>query len=113
MTTLLSKGKPAAVKHVRLETIKEGSCVQMLHVGPYEREPETIEKMRAFAEGKGVAFSGVHHEIYLSAFRAASPPCASRQFSDSLFREIFAFAPAKDSLPESDLYRDRKEANHA
>jgi hypothetical protein len=66
VATLLSKGKPAEVKEVRLETVKEGACVQMLHVGPYDREPETIEKMRAFAERHGRTFNGDHHEIYLS-----------------------------------------------
>ena len=35
---LLEKGKDAAVGNVRLETLKEGKCVQVLHVGPYDHE---------------------------------------------------------------------------
>jgi hypothetical protein len=66
ISTLLARRKPAEVKNVRLEQLKEGACVHMLHVGPYERESETIEKMRAFARSKGRGFTGAHHEIYLS-----------------------------------------------
>lgn len=70
---LLKRGKSAAVKDVRLETLREGRCVQMLHVGPYEREPETIAIMKAFAEAEGLAFNGRHHEIYLSDPRRVAP----------------------------------------
>ena len=44
----------------------ERRCVQMLHVGPYEREHETIALMRAHAKNSGLRFEGRHHEIYLS-----------------------------------------------
>jgi len=66
VATLLERGKAPEVKEVKLETISEGLCVQMLHVGPYDREHETIERMRDFAEANHVAFAGPHHEIYLS-----------------------------------------------
>jgi hypothetical protein len=70
---LLDRGKAAEVKEVSLETIKEGRCVQMLHVGPYDREPETLAAMRALAESKGLTFAGPHHEIYLSDPRRVAP----------------------------------------
>ena len=63
---LLAKGKVAEVAKVKLETLREGRCVQMLHTGSYATEPATIEAMHDFAEGHGLAFRGVHHEIYLS-----------------------------------------------
>jgi hypothetical protein len=69
----LDKGKPGEVKEVVLEKIKEGRCVQMLHVGPYDRECETIAIMKEFAEGHGLHFSGPHHEIYLSDPRRVPP----------------------------------------
>lgn len=50
---------------VRVQSFTEGTCVQLLHVGPYTEETPTIERMRAFAEGKGLEFAGAHHEIYL------------------------------------------------
>ena len=63
---LREKGKPAQVSEVSLETIEEGRSVQVLHVGPYDRETETIAGMMEFARQRGLAFHGVHHEIYLS-----------------------------------------------
>jgi hypothetical protein len=64
--TLLAKGKPAEVRGVALETIAEGRCVQMLHVGPYDREAESIGLMRAHAKANGYSIDGPHHEVYLS-----------------------------------------------
>lgn len=73
VATLLKRGKPPEVKEVKLERIDEGSCVQMLHVGPYERECETISKMQAFAESKNLRLTGPHHEIYISDPRRVPP----------------------------------------
>ncbi len=70
---LRAKGKVPEVGKVRLETIREGRCVQMLHVGPYDREPATLERMQAFAAAQGYALRGVHHEIYLSDPRRTAP----------------------------------------
>jgi len=71
--TLLKRGKAREVEEVELETIDEGSCVQMLHVGPYEKEHETIALMRQFAEANGLKLAGPHHEIYLSDPRRVPP----------------------------------------
>ena len=70
---LLDKGKAKKVKDVRLEKLKEGRCVQMLHVGPYDKVGEAIEKMQVFAEENGVSFTDKHHEIYLSDPRRVPP----------------------------------------
>ena len=70
---LLKRGKGEDVKRVRRETLAEGQCVQMLHVGPYEKEHETIAVMRTFAEKQEVQFSGKHHEVYLSDPRRVPP----------------------------------------
>ena len=49
---------------------EEGLCVQCLHVGSYDSEPETINEMKTFANSQGYEedFSEgrLHHEIYLS-----------------------------------------------
>jgi hypothetical protein len=71
--TLLKRGKPREVEEVKLETIDEGLCVQMLHVGPYEREKESVDLMRNLAQSKGLRFAGWHHEIYLSDPRRVAP----------------------------------------
>jgi hypothetical protein len=71
--TLLKRGKSSEVREVTLETLEERQCVQMLHIGPYEREQETISLMRTFAQSKGLEFKGAHHEIYLSDPRRVPP----------------------------------------
>jgi hypothetical protein len=66
------EGAPDAAL-VKLETIEPGRCVQMLHVGPYEEEPRTIEAMQAYAREQGLTMTGPHHEIYLSDPRRVPP----------------------------------------
>lgn len=73
IAVLLERGKTKSVQEVALETITEGQCVQMLHVGPYEREHETIALMKEHAQKKGLKFHGRHHEIYLSDPRRVAP----------------------------------------
>jgi hypothetical protein len=45
----------------------------MLHVGPYDREADTIALMKAFVADNGRQFKGLHHEIYLSDPRRVAP----------------------------------------
>jgi hypothetical protein len=73
VSVLLKRGKGEGVKQVQLESLAEGLCVQMLHVGPYENTSETIAVMKAFAEKQQLEFSGKHHEIYLSDPRRVPP----------------------------------------
>lgn len=51
-------------------TYQEGLCVQCMHVGSYDTEPETIAMMEDFMQKNGYVtdFSDTrrHHEIYLS-----------------------------------------------
>ncbi len=58
-------------------TFHEGLCVQCMHVGSYDDEPETIEKIDAFLKEAGYEtdFSGqrMHHEIYLGDPRRTAP----------------------------------------
>ena len=88
---LLAKGKPATVAEVKLEAIAEGSCVQMLHVGPYATESESISRMLAFAAERGYAPHGLHHEIYLSDPRRVPP---------QRMRTILRFPVRKTRTPE-------------
>jgi hypothetical protein len=70
---LAEKGKGPLFKEVELTTLNENQCVQMLHIGPYDREPESIAQMQAIATGQGYRFDGLHHEIYLSDPRRVAP----------------------------------------
>jgi hypothetical protein len=70
---LLQKSKPSPVQSVRLLPLKEGWCVQALHVGPYSDEPATLAKMSDCARQASMEFSGTLHEIYLSDPRRVAP----------------------------------------
>ena len=70
---LLKRGKGAEVRRVHLELLDERLCVQALHVGPYDKECETIAAMKSCAESAGRKLCGVHHEIYLSDPRRVAP----------------------------------------
>lgn len=58
-------------------TVEEGLCVQTMHTGPFDDEPETIALMDRYIADNGYEndFSDVrlHHEIYLSDARKAAP----------------------------------------
>jgi hypothetical protein len=60
-------------KEIKFEEIKEGRSVQVMHLGPYSIESETIEKMRDFMKKNDLAENGLHHEIYLSDPRKMAP----------------------------------------
>ena len=52
---------------VVFDTVNEGRCIQMLHIGPFENEPESFAKMETFGEEQGYERkSKLHREIYLS-----------------------------------------------
>ena len=70
---IASKGKSEEVRRVGLEKLDEGLCVQMLHVGPYDKEGETVELMKEFAVESDYVCHGKHHDIYLSDPRRVPP----------------------------------------
>ena len=67
------RGDHSAFERLRLETFREGACMQIMHVGPYATEAETLARMKAFAKENGLTFRGKHHEIYLGDPRRAKP----------------------------------------
>lgn len=68
-----------AKKHVPLAdrveyiTMNEGRCIQMMHVGPFSTELESLAQITAFSEQNKLERNGLHHEIYLSDFRKTAP----------------------------------------
>lgn len=58
-------------------TIDEGMCVQIMHIGPFDEEPATVEKMNRYLAENGYendfTTERLHHEIYLSDARKVSP----------------------------------------
>jgi hypothetical protein len=74
----LAQKKPdLKVEKLYFETYDEGLCVQIMHVGPYATEPESLKKLEQFIAKEGLEdrtkMNGKHHEIYLSDPRKAKP----------------------------------------
>lgn len=65
--------KAPAAALVRVEQFAEGRCAQVLHLGPYDAETPTIERLHEFVAANGLARRGRHHEIYLGDPRRAAP----------------------------------------
>jgi hypothetical protein len=67
------KKKNELIREISFEKITEGRCVQIMHIGPYSTEPDTINKLMAFMAESGLSVNGLHHEIYLSDPRKTEP----------------------------------------
>lgn len=62
------------LEDVKFETITDGLCVQMLHIGSYDSEPKSFAEMNTFALDNNLLRSSlVHREIYLSDARKVQP----------------------------------------
>lgn len=69
-----TKGPPARLDALRLESLSEGRCVQTLHVGAFDDEADVLARMHdEFIPGSGLRMVGKHHEIYLSDTRRVAP----------------------------------------
>mgnify|MGYP005813050335 CR=1 FL=1 len=57
--------------------MEEGLCVQMMHLGPFDTEPETVAAMERYLRENGygtdLTDQRLHHEIYLSDARRVAP----------------------------------------
>ena len=58
-------------------TVDEGLCVQIMHIGPYDDEPATVQIMDDYLKANGyvndISADRMHHEIYLSDARKVAP----------------------------------------
>ena len=72
-----TKKKKEDFSKVEFLTYNEGLCVQCMHIGSYDDEPETVEMMHNFMAGEGyeldISDKRFHHEIYLSDARRVAP----------------------------------------
>lgn len=72
-----SKKKKLDCSKADFITIDEGLCVQIMHIGPFDNEPETVAIMDAFLEENGyendINENRLHHEIYMSDARKVAP----------------------------------------
>ena len=65
-----SEKKKLDCSRAELRAIREGLCVQMMHIGAYDDEPSSVAQMDAFLRENGYendfTAERLHHEIYLS-----------------------------------------------
>ena len=58
-------------------TVDEGLCVQIMHIGAFDDEPQTVVLMDEYIAQNGyendITESRLHHEIYLSDARKVAP----------------------------------------
>ncbi|WP_458352783.1 GyrI-like domain-containing protein [Peribacillus frigoritolerans] len=71
----VEKKKPHPfLNDVRFDTFQDGLSVQMLHVGPYDDEPQSFKVMNEFIKNNNLEKTSLQHrEIYLSDFRKVEP----------------------------------------
>lgn len=72
-----AKKKKQNFSKVEFLTYNEGLCVQCMHIGSYDDEPQTIRLMHDFMNAQGyepdITDKRLHHEIYLSDARKVAP----------------------------------------
>ena len=72
-----TKKKKTDCSKAEFLAVSEGLCVQIMHTGPFDNEPETVEIMDRYILENGYEndFSDTrtHHEIYLSDARKVPP----------------------------------------
>lgn len=72
-----SEKKKTDFSKVEFYTYDEGLCVQCLHIGSYDDEPETAALMNRYIKENGyeldIGDTRFHHEIYLSDARRVAP----------------------------------------
>ena len=70
-TTSLPQKVPGI--EVKLETWEYGTVAQILHLGPYDQEGPTVERLHKFIEDSGYEIAAVHEEEYLTTPDAKVP----------------------------------------
>lgn len=72
-----TKKKKQDFSKVEFLSVKEGLCVQCMHIGSYDDEPATVQLMHEFIKQQGyemdITDKRLHHEIYLSDARKVAP----------------------------------------
>lgn len=65
-----SMHKNDEIKDIEFIQSNPTRCIQMMHIGPFDTEPESFKLMEEYAESMGLKrLSKMHREIYLSDFR--------------------------------------------
>jgi hypothetical protein len=68
-----AKVSPEVAANLRIERFAEGPVAQVLHLGPYSEEGQTIEALHAAIAAAGLRPTGRHHELYVGDPRRSAP----------------------------------------
>jgi hypothetical protein len=67
LKSTLEKKPNVLLEEVSFERIAEGPCIQMMHLGSYDLEPQSFQIMEQYMTETGYSrVSKKHHEIYIS-----------------------------------------------
>jgi len=70
----LKKKSLPGLDRVRIESLDEGLCMQLLHVGSYDDEAPALARLHGeVLPAEGLRERGRHHEVYLSDPRRVAP----------------------------------------
>lgn len=74
IAAVAKKAPNELLQELSLETIEDGKCVQLLHLGSFDDEPASFQKMDQFIKEQGLTRSSyLHREIYLNDARKTPP----------------------------------------
>ncbi len=82
----ISLPQKVASIEVKLETWDYGTVAQILHLGSYDQEQPTVERLHKFINENGYQIAGIHEEEYLTRPNVKVPktviryPIRKRQF---------------------------------
>lgn len=72
--TALAKKGLSGLSRVRVGELREGLSAQILHIGSYEDETPTLQRLHnEVLPGRGLTEAGEHHEIYFGDPRKTAP----------------------------------------
>ncbi len=71
---LRNKMTVALIDKIKFGPVADGKCIQIMHLGTYDSEPATFQKMDKFCrENHLLRIAKCHREIYLSDTRKVAP----------------------------------------
>lgn len=74
VAAVMKKDPNELLNELAFETIEDGKCLQILHLGSFDDEPASFQKMDQFAEANGLTRRcHDHREIYLNDARKTAP----------------------------------------
>ncbi|MEQ6119624.1 GyrI-like domain-containing protein [Reichenbachiella sp. MALMAid0571] len=63
---VIQKKNISLANEVYLKNFAEGKSVQIMHIGSYEEEKPSIDKLLEYVANEGLEICGHHHEVYIS-----------------------------------------------